>query len=134
MSYSYIKSVFPNFETSTWVEPKNTTTEVKSAISAIEPINQQDLSKTHAQFAKGLLEHLSPVQEKHVALNVETFSDQGCDKFTSHVLECTQCKSFLTKHLNVEQETFRNQENMELISYIVFAIFMLLLMDGLRRK
>jgi hypothetical protein len=130
MSYSYIKSVFPNYEPSVSnnkhfnslppVENKTTN------IQHFEANNQDDYYK----FAKSLISE---------AKAIETFTpDQHehglCDKYMSHVLQCTQCKDHVLTQFTQDKDKIRNEEIMEILSYIVFGIFVLLLIDALRKN
>jgi hypothetical protein len=64
----------------------------------------------------------------------ETGSEQNHIEYTKHVLECTSCKELLMKQFNIENDRIRNEEIMELISYLIFSLFILLLIDTYAKK
>jgi hypothetical protein len=56
-----------------------------------------------------------------------------CDVYTKHILECSKCKNLIMKQFGIENDKIRNEEIMELISYFIFALFILLLIDSLKK-
>lgn len=56
-----------------------------------------------------------------------------CDVYTKHILECSKCKNIIIKQFGIESDKIRNEEIMELISYFIFALFILLLIDSLKK-
>lgn len=58
--------------------------------------------------------------------------DGDCDQYIKHVLECSKCKAIAIKQLGIDNDRFRNEEMMELASYIIFGLFILLLIDSLK--
>lgn len=196
MSYSYIKSVFPNFETSKMYD-KNTfnslySTEQKTKVDYKVPsaYDETDINK----FAKNLIrdtevkiegdqtrlienytnlgeykplktiprDNLSyyhlPVSRDYMEINknkinsdiqrnvnmsssvgIEKFEQtqevqNTCDMHIKHALECTKCKNILLKQFNIEYDRLRNEEIMEVISYMIFGLFILLLIDNISKK
>jgi hypothetical protein len=174
MSYSYIKSVFPNFEQKTFnkeikidIEPEKTKEEFKN--TRAEPIqgyefydlkSSKDMSQNNLKFynlpspkeylitdlptTKGT--PLLPQQiQQQASFSIENFdvgngvssgSNGGvstCDDYIKHISECNKCKSVLMKQLGIENDRIRNEEIMEVISYIVFALFILLLIDSFKK-
>ena len=67
---------------------------------------------------------------------IEKFEDEQptCDFYMKHVLSCHSCRSIIMKQLNMDNDRIRNEEIMELVTYIVFGIFILLLIDILKNK
>lgn len=63
----------------------------------------------------------------------ETFDDQDHDLYIKHVMGCNICKQRLLKQFNIETERMRNDEIMELISYVMFGVFILILLDSLKK-
>lgn len=55
-----------------------------------------------------------------------------CDSHISHVLSCPRCKGMISRQLNLDNDRIKNEEFMELFSYIVFGIFILLLLDSIK--
>jgi hypothetical protein len=84
------------------------------------------------------------VQKQIQVKNVEGFEgvtdvknrclDMECDQYIKHILECSKCKSTAMKQLGIESDRFRNEEMMEVASYIIFGLFILLLIDSLKGK
>lgn len=50
------------------------------------------------------------------------------DEYIRHVVDCSECR----RRLNIELDRVQNDEWIELISYIVFGIFILMLIDSLK--
>jgi hypothetical protein len=120
MSYSYIKSVFPNFEPSTLTN--NDFDAVPKQANTVAEANGQD---DYYKFAKTLIDE---------AKSIESFTDVDCDKYSSHVLKCNRCRSMALKHFELEHDKYKNEEIMEILSYIIFGIFILLLIEYLRKN
>lgn len=74
---------------------------------------------------------LKPVK---VDLHKETFSNNNNDHddYIKHILQCEQCKELLLKQFNVESDRIRNEEILELISFLIFGLFILLLLDKIK--
>ena len=73
--------------------------------------------------------------------NIEKFEDTNsqckdldCDLYVKHILECSRCKAMVTKQLGIDNDKIRNEEIMEVVSYIVFGLFILLLIDSLKKN
>lgn len=165
MSYSYLKNVFPNFESSMDYQNKvynevniNTVDQTKPFITPLESINNNSLNKLN-QFTQSLIgapfDKESSISKSTVASipiqlkssfpqiplkeevnTIEKFEDDepNCDFYTRHVLGCQRCRSIIMKQLNMDNDRIRNEEIMELVTYIVFGIFILLLIDILKNK
>lgn len=181
MTYSYIKSVFPNFETSKVYDEKNynsitlkNTVENNTSDSFLSqfilPINQKESNtkvnniKTESDNIKkeGIVQNsksnilsfnenemLSLIEENYNTLNKqnnihyqEMFTNDNkninneseCTSHLNHVLECIKCKEMFSKQLNLEYEKLKNEEIIEVVSYIVFGIFVLLILDNISKK
>jgi hypothetical protein len=76
----------------------------------------------------------SPVKKIKSIEGYTDSNDDKCDEYMKHVLECSLCKSAITKQLQLDNDRIRNEEIMELISYIAFGIFVLLLIDNIKKK
>ena len=63
----------------------------------------------------------------------ESFSENSHEVYTKHILECEQCKQLLLKQFNIETERIRNEEILELITFLIFGLFILLLLDGFKK-
>jgi hypothetical protein len=198
MSYSYIKSVFPNFENSNKVYDEAlynniNTLYTDSTLGLVKPENlersqinynkpQKDtfeltqnkilkanenveaMSNVFNEYANvslhkpEVLDNLSyynlplkSIQKQNIKTpeivvqktkGIENFEDENpknvkytdtdCDQYIKHVLECSKCKTIAIKQLGIENDRFKNEEMMELASYIIFGLFILLLIDSLK--
>jgi len=77
-----------------------------------------------------------PTNYKELDLHKESFSQleqSSHETYTKHVLACDQCKEVLLKQFNIETNRIRNQEILELITFLIFGLFILLLLDGFRK-
>jgi hypothetical protein len=59
--------------------------------------------------------------------------NSDCDIYMKHILECSTCKDIFIKQHGLENDKIRNEEIMEMISYFIFAVFILLLVDSLKK-
>lgn len=143
MTYSYIQSVFPNFSASK-VYNENTYNSltlgnegsvgaqkemvVKESSVQPQPINMKDLLESNfyklQNSYKELFQDNKQIEDKN----------EECDAHCNHVLKCTKCRDMITKQLNLEMDRIRNEEIMEIISYMIFGIFVLLIIDNLTTK
>jgi hypothetical protein len=201
MSYSYIKSVFPNFENSNKVYDESLYSDIdekpvspKNVIggtlnSSNEEfvrrqgnvmVNLTDFSKTLSQknndidlpqekliesyrniegMANGEYAEIKPLNPSDTRNNLKYYNkplstfteagltvrqqskekdifenftdDKGCnDSYVKHVIECNRCKTIAMKTFGIETDRIRNEEIMELISYILFGLFILMLIDS----
>lgn len=159
MSYSYVKSVFPNFEYSNVYNSKiydnlNVSKDKKvfEAADFNNNVNFSDLSVFEEEKpSKSKIETFQdnqrffnqPLPKDNIPVNnnkiyPERFEQpQKSDdhlEYTKHVLECPKCKELLMKQFGVESERIRNEEIMELISFVIFGLFILLLIDAYAKK
>jgi hypothetical protein len=187
MSYSYIKSVFPNFEDSTKVYndnlynnisnqqesslappiPTNLYNDLKEVPAQIEPpkanedenivLTQTKLLESYQNSAANFV--LAPkknntdnlhfynlpvpkeyIQNSKLEKTVEKFENQkqvntcelDCDSYIKHINECNKCKGIVLKQFGIETDRIKNEEIMEVISYLIFGLFVLLLIDSLK--
>lgn len=161
MSYSYVKTVFPNFQYSNLY---NSNIYDNLNVSKDKKIFEAADFNTNSQFSDlSVFEEEKPSKSK-----IETFQDnqqffnqplpkdnipvnnnkiyserfeqpqrqENSDhlEYTKHVLECSKCKELLMKQFGLENERIRNEEIMELISFIIFGLFILLLIDAYAKK
>lgn len=56
-----------------------------------------------------------------------------CDTSIGHVLECSRCKDMLVKQFGLDNDRLRQEEIMEMLSYVIFGLFVLLLIDVMGR-
>lgn len=66
--------------------------------------------------------------------NVQSECKVDCDSHINHVINCPRCKGIISRQLNLDNDRVRNEEFMELFSYIIFGIFFLLLIDSLKNS
>jgi len=188
MSYSYIKSVFPNFENSNKVydeslysgsgiderpvSPKNVNGDVmvnltdfsktlsqknndidlpqekliesyrniegmtNGEYAEIKPLNPTDARNNLNYYNKPLstfTEAGLTVRQKSKEKDIfEKFTDDKVcnDSYVKHVIECNRCRVMAMKTFGIETDRIRNEEIMELISYILFGLFILMLIDS----
>lgn len=162
MSYSYVKTVFPNFEFSNVYNDKlytNVTKEIKPlTVSGLENNLGNARIETYKQIESYQEPYQEPYQENYKSnltfynkpiLNqdipnyespLESFenkptpkSSTSHDEYINHINSCPSCKEALLKQFNIESERLKNGEIMELISYILFGIFILILLDSLKK-
>ena len=182
MSYSYIKSVFPNFENSSKVYDDTIYNNISSAkkeektdntsnysvqqndpytfsnynsdketfvlpqTNLLETFNNNVTNETNKKEEKNNLSFYNLPLPLHSQLPnknlkaIENFEggdkiyDEGCDKYVNHTANCDKCRSILMKQLNIDSDNKRNEELMELISYLIFAVFILLLINSLKNS
>lgn len=169
MSYSYIKSVFPNFETSkvysediyntigVQLKSQNETkTEelqpfgAEKYVSSFNLNEKQSVKQSENEISKKdnlKFYNLPYTPAKHQNLTeekknsngermIESFGDQENDhnKYILHVMECKRCKESLLKQLNLWDDKIKMEGYMELASYIIFGIFIILIIDALNKK
>ncbi len=147
MSYAYIKNVYPDFQPSKVYDtlPYNG---IAPAPTTQENTTPTPYSQDEVQFAKTLLaksglisselqNNTTTPQKQTLGLGLEGFEEppvvSECDKHINHVINCTKCKSMISKQLGLDNDRLRNEELMEVFSYIVFGVFVLLLIDALKK-
>lgn len=161
MSYSYVKTVFPNFKYSNIYDTKlYESLNVSQHDSGIFEPAELNTTTQYSPSPKPLIEHqketskietfqnnqtfftqplpVNNIPKNNNIINRESFNtetpNQSHVEYTKHVLECGACKELLMKHFGIENERIRNEELMELISYIIFGLFILLLIDTYANK
>lgn len=188
MSYSYIKSVFPNFEDSnkvydeslysnivqnekspTEIRGNNNLTNLSDFSKTLPESKNQEISlpqeklieqyrniepMSNNEYAE--IKYINPMEEKNNLTfynkpssykyiqdkqivkqsdkhQLENFSSgTSCDGYPKHIFECNRCKLIVMKQLGIETDRIRNEEIMEIISYILFGLFILILIDYLK--
>jgi hypothetical protein len=157
MNYSYLNTVFPNFEykvnpnirlfnsldNKKESENKNNDNEKNVIVSAVNDIVKRAEIPINT-FSKRQIED-NPVEKNNLRvyqpqLNIlENLSDvnkddNGCMKSFNHVYTCKLCNEKFTNLMNMENG--RNNDNNELweiIIYIIFSLFVLFLIDKLHK-
>ena len=70
-----------------------------------------------------------PTSQNELDLHTESFSNSdNHSDYTKHILECEHCKNILLKQFNVETDRIQNEQILELISFLMFGLFILLLL------
>ena len=64
---------------------------------------------------------------------IEGFDETNHDLYIKHVMDCPICKERLLKQFNIETERIKNEQIMEMISYVMFGVFVLILLDNLKK-
>jgi hypothetical protein len=157
MSYSYIKNVFPDFSSTTNtnifnnINEKNDKleNEMKGFVKDLLNSSPKEYNANDNLLPSSKFETFKEEQVKdnlryyNIPLNkssVEGFEENKqnsiieCEQYVKHILECSKCKGIVMKQLNIDGDKIRNEEMMELFSYIVFGVFILLLIDVLKKE
>lgn len=166
MSYSYVKTVFPDFEFSNVYNDKlytndNQVNQIKTNITGfennlgnvnagietykqIEPYQEpyQEQSKSNLKYYnKPVLDqgipnyiNVNPQESFQSTPTPTTTVTNNHDEYINHINSCPSCKDALLKQLGIETERLKNDEIMELTSYVLFGIFILILLDSLTKN
>ena len=129
-------------------EPFNNTYTIEQQASISQPLDYNSNNNKQESQQKNLFYYNLPLNVDtlqqplaktkqnatgHTLENFENYKiETGCENYMKHLLECNKCKMIAMKQLSIDNERFRNEEIMEIISYIIFAIFILLLIDNLK--
>jgi hypothetical protein len=186
MSYSYIKSVYPNFEnsssrfeeTNVYEEPLFLDKTAGTKSNQVSASNYEETKSNEGilKQSSNLYQHKKNLQNEKDKGNdnlkfynlpapsdfyhnlssfnsnkgatlgkdintIEKFDqsensckDLDCDMMMKHVSECNKCKNVFLKQFGLENDRIRNEEMMELVSYLIFGLFMLMLLDAMKNK
>ena len=126
---------FDNYETPYKIIDQNN----KNILSIQNDNTKVNQSSTHI-FTKSLEPALETFQDNlkyyNKPLNNEKFDSNKIQDeinhtiYVKHVLECSICKDMVLKQLNIESDRLFKEEILEILSYIVFAFFILMLLDS----
>ena len=171
MSYSYVKTVFPNFEFSNVYNDK-LYTNINSVTTPLQDVQDLDSARIDI-YKQGIPNFKQDIPNNYFKQDIPNFK-QGIpnfkqdipnfkqdipninlqenleninlqentpkdnkkdyhDDYINHINGCPSCKEALLKQLGVETERLKNDEIMELISYLIFGIFILILLDSLKK-
>lgn len=152
MSYSYVKSVFPDFKysnvydtklydtsiydkPSTDIIPAEQTTNVFAKVNEITKENNKENFQNNLKFYNTSHTSLVPDNKENFQNNNSTnnLKETNHLEYTKHILECEECKQIIMKQLNIDNDRIRSEEIMELISFIMFGVFILLLLDNIKK-
>jgi len=107
--------------------------------------NMMNIENFTSQPARDNLHYYNIPVDKNM-MNIENFtppvtetphvveSKSNCDKMNDHIKDCAVCKEMLYKNFNMENKPDFNQEIFELISYCIFAVFVLFLLDKISHR
>ena len=70
--------------------------------------------------------------EKFEGTNPKINCNLDCDLYIKHINDCNKCRSIVLKQFGIETDRIKNEEIMEVISYLIFGLFVLLLIDSLK--
>ena len=143
MSYSYIKSVFPNFETDTnpsiydaqlsLASPSQNESQSTPTPYENQGIPVENFGQTTPTDKSNLTFYIPPVPK----VTVEAFEPKtdtppaGCDDYLRHVVKCKQCMQTLRKQLGMSSVDY--EEILEVLSFILFGVFLLMILDRIKR-
>ena len=84
---------------------------------------------------------IAPSTPPHI---IETFQDNvspsainnnmPCNLYMKHIMECNKCRNMIVKQWNLDNDRIRNEEIMEIITYIIFGIVLLLLFETIKNR
>ena len=159
MSYSYIKSVFPNFETNTealstiydsQITLGSTAKSNETIKNASNPLPYENESIPIENFGQtnpkdNLTFYIPPVPKIYLedVPQVETFDinptqplkehikPTGCDDYLRHVVTCKQCTQTLRKQLGISST--KNEEILEVLSFVLFGVFLYMILDKIKK-
>lgn len=122
MSYSYIKNVFPDYEYSI----------TENVFNSLKPQQQEPNPHDNHQQLHFQIEPEKPIKPGN---NVqEAFENTDCENIIDHISKCSYCYKMLQKQMAIENDRIQQEEIMELVSYIVLGVFILLLIEYLKNK
>lgn len=115
---------------------------IKPLFSKVQT-NIETFSEDNSSSSSGIQYYNKPIINNNipgydsplVSTRTETFTDEhsSCSSFIKHINHCEDCRIVMMKQFNIESDRIRNEELMELISYIMFGVFILLLFDQLKK-
>jgi hypothetical protein len=136
MTYSYISSVFPNYEVSKLYDDNVYNNIMKSKA----PVSSAKSVQPYGGGAFQNFEGAAMVEKFETTVPQPTVPTlQGdCKNHMDHVMECKECQEILRAHLRIEAigviEQRRNEELIELASYVFFGIFVILMLDLIQKR
>lgn len=116
------------------VLPQNKLLESFNSETELAPVNIENNKKSLDNLKFYNLPYI-PQNNKNL---LEKFEDTNnnkkldCDSYIKHINDCNKCKSIVLKQFGIETDRIKNEEIMEIISYIIFGLFVLLLIDYLK--
>jgi len=147
MTYAYIESVHPGFKQSSQIFPQKIS--YKQFETPSQPItsNSSNYIDQTAKYTP-ILPSVNPSNKistdkydwsNYTTNNLKYYKDPIPEQFSNvndehnvhvdHILKCQQCKSVIIKQLQLDIDKIKMDELMELFSFILFGVFILLLLD-----
>jgi len=112
------------------VLPQKTLLESFNQETELAPIVTNKKSSDNLKFYN--LPYVPPHKNTIEKFEDTTITKLDCDLYIKHINECNKCKSICLKQFGIETDRIKNEEIMEIVSYIVFGLFILLLIDYLK--
>jgi len=146
MTYSYISSVFPNYEVSKLYDDNvyNNIMKSKAPVSSAKSVQPYGGGAFQNFEGAQMVERFEttvpqPTVPQPTVPQPTVPTLQGdCKNHMDHVMECKECQEILRAHLRIEAvgviEQRRNEELMELASYVFFGIFVILMLDLIQKR
>jgi hypothetical protein len=60
--------------------------------------------------------------------------EDNCDIYIKHILQCSKCREVVTRQFGIDSDRINNEEIMEVVSYLIFGLFILLLINSIKNK
>lgn len=117
------------------VLPQKTLLESFNPVTELAPVNilnEKKISSNNLKFYNLPYINNKNTIEKFVDTNTNTTAKLDCDLYVKHINDCNKCKSIVLKQFGIETDRIKHEEIMEIISYIIFGLFVLLLIDYLK--
>lgn len=129
MSYSYIKAVFPKFENSRVYDDRIYASLDSSGLNNKLLVKANENKKEYKELED------KTIKLEQFAVENETGKkgDSEHDVYLEHILKCESCLELLTKQLQIDNDRIMREEIIELIAFIAFGVFMLMLIDKTRK-
>uniref|UniRef100_A0A6C0DZA9 Uncharacterized protein n=1 Tax=viral metagenome TaxID=1070528 RepID=A0A6C0DZA9_9ZZZZ len=145
MTYSYIKSVFPNFET--------VSSSRSLALGNIPRFGREQNNLTKTDNSKGIQGFDANKYSKQIVSEYKEFfsndngvnksslktqqqeegEQQECSMYASHVLRCESCKDIIRRQLGYEEKRFQNDQLLEIVTYGIFGAFLLVFLENFKK-
>ena len=108
----------------------------------VETYNVKGGYQPYTGTSQSILPSYAETHPQHITIpvhTVERFEEKGCtdaecNMYVNHIVQCSKCKAVVMKRLGLDSDKFMNEEIMEILSYLIFGLFVLLLIDSLKKK
>jgi hypothetical protein len=84
------------------------------------------------QYGASLIAEMKPTALLEVNVNkkLEKFEEDDCDVYIKHIVDCRRCRDMISRQFNI----YDNEEIMEIVSYLIFGLFILLVINSLKNN